>query len=44
MKVDHEALRKKSKMNDQRLNQLVKDQNDIITGGAEMQTTLILAM
>lgn len=32
MKVDYESLRKKSKMNDSRLNQLVKDQNDIIAG------------
>lgn len=32
MKLDHEALRKKSKMNDNRLQQLIRDQNDIISG------------
>lgn len=32
MKLDYDALKKKSKMNDLRLNQLVKDQNDIIAG------------
>lgn len=34
MKVDYEALRKKGKINESRLQQLVKDQNDIIAGNS----------